>query len=133
VMMNKFVEKYNDLDVKKVIANISSGAAKNPISGWSAYCASKAALDMYSRVLAEEQTARKNGIKVIAIAPGIIDTQMQDEIRSAKSEDFPRLNDFVNYKAEKQLLSPDLVSEKIFLILLGIETIPETVISLRDY
>jgi benzil reductase ((S)-benzoin forming) len=133
ILINKFVGAYQNESAKKTIVNISSGAAKNPISGWSAYCASKAALEMYSRVLSEEQEKKKNRIKVLAISPGIIDTQMQEEIREASPEDFPRVNDFVNYKTSRQLLSPELVSEKIFHILLSIETIPETIISLRDY
>lgn len=133
ILMNKFIKTYSSVPVPKAIVNISSGAAKNPISGWSAYCASKAALDMYSRVLAEEQKPLENGVKILSIGPGIIDTQMQEEIRNAKGEDFPRLNDFRTYKKEQQLVSPELVADKIFLILLRIGNIPETVISLRDY
>ena len=36
------------------VTTISSGAALRPLHSWSAYCVSKAALDMWSRCLAEE-------------------------------------------------------------------------------
>lgn len=133
MLMNKFIKNYGDKFFKKAILNISSGAAKNPIAGWSDYCASKAALEMYSRVVDEEQKEIKNGVKVLAIAPGVVDTQMQSEIRSSKKEFFPRFNDFWEYYTSNQLLNCDLVSEKIFLILLKIESIPGTVIALKDY
>ena len=59
-----------------VVINVSSGAAANPLVGWSAYCASKAGLSMLTRVLAiEESDAR--GIRVYGFLPGVVDTEMQ--------------------------------------------------------
>ena len=63
------------------VTTISSGAALRPLHSWSAYCVSKAGLDMWSRCLAEE--GAKDGITSIAIAPGIVNTAMQLEIRSS--------------------------------------------------
>ena len=54
VLANAFLRVYAGKKVPALIANISSGAGKNPIDGWAAYCASKAGLDMFSNVLAEE-------------------------------------------------------------------------------
>ena len=59
-----------------VVINVSSGAAANPLVGWSAYCASKAGLSILTRVLAiEESDAR--GIRVYGLLPGVVDTEMQ--------------------------------------------------------
>ena len=59
------------------IVNISSGAANIPLPAASAYCASKAALTHFTRVLAEEVTE----ITAVSIRPGVVDTPMQDQIR----------------------------------------------------
>jgi len=59
-----------------VVINVSSGAAANPLVGWSAYCASKAGLSILTRVLAiEESDAR--GIRFYGLLPGVVDTEMQ--------------------------------------------------------
>jgi NAD(P)-dependent dehydrogenase (short-subunit alcohol dehydrogenase family) len=64
-----------------VIVNISSGAASSPMEGWSAYCASKAALAMLTRAVAHEYGAA--GILAYGFRPGVVDTNMQAEIRAS--------------------------------------------------
>ncbi len=59
------------------IVNVSSGAANIPLPAASAYCASKAALTHFTRVLAEEMPE----ITAVSIRPGVVDTPMQDQIR----------------------------------------------------
>ncbi|MGO1121147.1 SDR family NAD(P)-dependent oxidoreductase [Rhodovibrionaceae bacterium A322] len=63
------------------IINVSSGAAHNPLEGWSAYCASKAALAMYTRSLALEYGDQ--GVRVFGFGPGVVDTGMQVKIRAS--------------------------------------------------
>jgi 3-oxoacyl-[acyl-carrier protein] reductase len=58
-----------------VVINITSGAALAPIYGWSTYCASKAALMITSRIVQIEE-GKKRGIRVIALSPGMVDTEM---------------------------------------------------------
>jgi NAD(P)-dependent dehydrogenase (short-subunit alcohol dehydrogenase family) len=59
------------------IINVSSGAATTSIENASAYCAAKAALNHFSRVLAAEESR----LTVVAVRPGVVDTRMQDTIR----------------------------------------------------
>jgi 3-oxoacyl-[acyl-carrier protein] reductase len=63
------------------IIDISSGAAYRPLEGWSAYCAGKAGLAMFTNAVALE-TAGK-GIRVFGFSPGTIDTEMQVKIRAS--------------------------------------------------
>ncbi len=62
------------------ILNISSGAAAHPIPGWSAYCAAKAGLEQFTKTLALE--LKNTPISVNAFDPGMVDTDMQEDIRS---------------------------------------------------
>jgi len=61
------------------IVNLSSGAAHQPLEGWSAYCAAKAGLAMLTRAIALEEPA----IRVFGFGPGTTDTDMQGVIRAS--------------------------------------------------
>ncbi len=64
------------------VINILSGAATRPITGWAAYCSSKAGLLMLTKQVHLEGYA--HGIKCFGFAPGIVNTNMQVKIREAK-------------------------------------------------
>ena len=63
------------------IINVSSGAARRPLEGWSAYCASKAGLAMLTQ--STDLECASHGIRCFGFAPGVVDTQMQVEIRAS--------------------------------------------------
>jgi NAD(P)-dependent dehydrogenase (short-subunit alcohol dehydrogenase family) len=63
------------------IINLSSGAARRPLEGWSAYCAGKAGLAMLTRAAHEEFAP--HGLRIFGLAPGVVDTDMQGEIRAS--------------------------------------------------
>ncbi|RZJ74455.1 MAG: SDR family NAD(P)-dependent oxidoreductase, partial [Flavobacterium sp.] len=109
-----FVAATKDWKAKKSIINISSGAALKPYFGWSVYCSTKAALNMLTQTLAVEQAEEKNGVKVLAIAPGVVDTDMQVEIRNSNKADFKDLDRFVALKEEDGLNDAATVGAKIF-------------------
>lgn len=141
VLTNSFINCYNTVDTEKVIINISSGAGKNPIDGWAVYCASKAGIDMFSRVVDAEQKVRAEqpqesihtGFRIFSIAPGVVDTNMQTEIRNAQKEDFSRLGDFIAYKTKNELASPTAVSKKYITILDDLNKIQHVLSSIKDY
>ena len=64
-----------------VIVNISSGAAVNALEGWSHYCATKAAVLSLTRCAHKEWT--EDGIRVIGLSPGTVETDMQVAIRES--------------------------------------------------
>lgn len=94
------------------VAHISSGAGRRAVPGWSVYCASKAAVDHHAATVAEEELPR---VRIAAIAPGVVDTGMQAEIRG--SDDFPGREDFVALKAEGKLLTADESARRILAII----------------
>ncbi len=113
VLTSIFIQKTQDLQIKKMVINISSHAAIYPYEGWSVYCASKAGVDMFTKCVGLEQKRQKFPVMIMAFYPGIVDTGMQDMIRSQKKEDFPKVNDFVHYKQDGELKSPTHVAKKL--------------------
>ncbi|KAA5548565.1 SDR family NAD(P)-dependent oxidoreductase [Adhaeribacter rhizoryzae] len=117
ILMNTFLSAYYSQQCPKIILNISSGAGKRPMDGWSAYCASKAALDMLSLTCQKEQELLGTGVKVYSLAPGVVDTAMQAHIREAESDQFSELERFKLLKENKELLDPEAVGKKILQLL----------------
>ena len=112
ILSNKFLKAYNELACNKLIINISSGAATSPYDGWAVYCSSKAAVDMLSRTMAQEQDMKPNGTQVLAIAPGVVDTAMQTQIRSTDASSFTRKDKFIDLKENGSLYSTKDVAKR---------------------
>ena len=102
LLMRRFLSATAGVPLRRIV-NISSGAARRPIFGWSAYCAAKAGLDMASRVAALEAEMRGFAVEVASLAPGVIDTAMQATVRGASVEDFADVERFRAMKAEGTL------------------------------
>jgi benzil reductase ((S)-benzoin forming) len=98
-LMRRFIAATAHVPLRRII-NISSGAARRPIFGWSAYCAAKAGLDMASRAVALEAESRGQRIEVSSLAPGVIDTPMQEVVRGSTPEAFMDVERFRAMKAE---------------------------------
>jgi benzil reductase ((S)-benzoin forming) len=106
-LFTKWLKPYKG---KKSIVNISSGAAKNPYKGWSAYCSSKAGLDMFTKTFGFEQEDESDPVKMISFSPGIMDTGMQEVIRSSSKKDFHEIERFKTYQTEGKLRSTSYVA-----------------------
>ncbi len=103
LLCGAFINQLKNNSIEKKIVNISSGAGRNPYEGWSAYCAGKAGLDHFSLCI----DAENKDVKVISVAPGIIDTGMQETIRQSDAADFPLIEKFLDYKKSGLLSSPE--------------------------
>ncbi len=112
-IIKEFVKHFSDWKTEKRILNISSGAAINPYHGWSNYCTGKAGLDMFTRCIATEQEDKKYPVKLMAVAPGIIDTDMQTTIRGTTDAQFIHKQKFVELKESGQLIAPNLAGKKL--------------------
>ena len=86
------------------ILHMSSGAGRRPYSGWSVYCASKAALDHHARTVALDRTPT---LRIGSVAPGVIDTDMQAEVRATTERNFPDRQRFVDMKRNGELIAPE--------------------------
>ncbi|MGG0644807.1 SDR family NAD(P)-dependent oxidoreductase [Sporosarcina gallistercoris] len=106
-LSNEFISILSNTKAKKQIINISSGAGRNAYEGWGIYCTTKAGLDQFSKVIRLEQDRADHPVGIVSIAPGIIDTGMQETIRSSDISGFPMLEQFINYKEEGKLRSAE--------------------------
>jgi benzil reductase ((S)-benzoin forming) len=113
LMTERFVEWTQDWEIDKKVLMISSGAARKARTAWSTYCSTKAALEMFAACMAEEQKDQDNPIQVVSLAPGVVDTAMQDFIRTHDEEEMPGVSRFIQFKAENILSSPKYVAERI--------------------
>lgn len=130
VLGHLFLEAVKDRDGIFDVVMISSGAASSAYPGWSSYGAGKAALDHWVRNVGAEQRER-GGVRVSAIAPGVVATAMQSKIRETPKRDFPNVERFHDLHEEGKLAEPDDTASKIWRrIERGIET--GSVIDIRD-
>jgi NAD(P)-dependent dehydrogenase (short-subunit alcohol dehydrogenase family) len=94
-----------------VLINISSGAARRPYAGWSAYCAAKAAVDRLTECVALEEADA--GLRAHSVAPGVIDTHMQERIRHVDESRFPAVERFRDLKREGTFNTPAFVAREL--------------------
>ena len=99
------------------LVNISSGAANRAIPSWAGYCASKAALNMLTETFYLEELEKGNKPIVYAVAPGVIDTDMQVQIRSSLEKDFSAVENFKELKSNNSLFTPKEAAQKLLLLL----------------
>lgn len=132
LLSHVFVRETQSLEGKKTIVHLSSGAAKNPYKGWSAYCSSKAGLDMFMRTLHEEQQDEAYPVTTFSFSPGTIDTDMQGEIRKSSKQDFEQIERFQQLHETGTLKSPDEVAG-ILLDLLADDPAGGCVYDAREY
>jgi benzil reductase ((S)-benzoin forming) len=99
----------------RTLVNISSGAAQRAYAGWAAYCAAKAGVDRLSEVLALEEP----DVRVHAVAPGIVDTEMQATIRAQSADVFPLVERFRGFKEADAFSSPAWVASQLLELAFG--------------
>jgi benzil reductase ((S)-benzoin forming) len=102
-----FLDATRQWTTPRKVLNISSGLGRRAMAGSAAYCAAKAGMDHYSRSVALEQAALPHGARIVSLAPGVIDTDMQVQLRSSDPAGFPDRERFVQLHTQGQLSTPD--------------------------
>ncbi len=113
VLSAVFVRGTRGWPAPRKLLNISSGLGRRAMAGSAVYCAAKAGMDHFSRALALEQAEQPHGVRVVSLAPGIIDTDMQVQLRSADPGAFPERERFMQFKSQGQLDSPAAAAAKV--------------------
>ena len=111
------------------ILHVSSGAGRKAYAGWSVYCATKAALDHHARAAMRDAVP---GLLVCSLAPGVIDTAMQAQVRATPENRFPNRARFVDMHRNGELVSPQDCAGRLADYLLAERFGREPVDDLRD-
>lgn len=114
------------------VLNISSGLGRRAMASQAAYCAAKAGMDHFTRCLALDEAAKTHGAKVCSLAPGVIDTDMQVQLRSADPSAFPDRGNFQGLKDKGQLTSPEEAAARLLAFLLRPDFGANPVADVRD-
>jgi NAD(P)-dependent dehydrogenase (short-subunit alcohol dehydrogenase family) len=99
--------------VPRKVLNISSGLGRYAMASQAGYCAAKAGMDHFTRCMALDEALQPNGAKVCSLAPGVIDTDMQVQLRGAAGEAFPDQSKFLQFKAQGLLSSPAQAAKQV--------------------
>lgn len=117
--IGEVMRHFRSCDARKVIVNVSSGAARKGYAGWSLYCAAKAGMENFIRAIAAEEQVQAHPFTAISVDPGVMDTEMQAYIRSSTAEDFPDVERFRKRKDTRGLVPPEMVASAIIDLVSG--------------
>ena len=107
VLGDAFLRAARGTEAPCTLLFIGSGAASSVYEGWSAYCAGKAAVDHWVRTVGAEQERRGGSCRVLSVAPGVVETAMQEQIRSMTEEAFPQVERFRELHRQGALRDPE--------------------------
>lgn len=116
VLGHHFLAAVRHVQARRHLVMLTSGAARSVYPGWSSYGAAKAGLDQWVRDVGAEQDVR-GGVEVLSIAPGTVDTPMQQRLREAAAEEFPQRQKFVDLHHEGKLSDPTDIARRIWEVL----------------
>ncbi|MET0310876.1 MAG: SDR family NAD(P)-dependent oxidoreductase [Burkholderiaceae bacterium] len=95
------------------VLNISSGLGRRAMASQAGYCAAKAGMDHFTRCVALDEAGKAGGAKVCSLAPGVIDTDMQVQLRDADPANFPDVANFTGMKEKGMLASPEQAARSV--------------------
>lgn len=108
-----FLAATREWKVPRKVLNVSSGLGRRAMASQAGYCAAKAGMDHFTRCLAMDEALIPHGAKVCSLAPGVIDTDMQVQLRSADVAQFPDRGSFEGLKNHGQLTSPEEAARRV--------------------
>ena len=113
LLTGAFLHATRDWGCTRKVLNISSGLGRRAMAASAAYCAAKAGMDHLTRCLALEEALSPQGAKVCSLAPGVIDTDMQVQLRDADASAFPDRGGFIQLQAQGHLASPEEAAARV--------------------
>ena len=108
-----FLQATEAWDIPRQVLNISSGLGRRAIASQATYCAAKAGMDNFSVSVALDEALKLNGAKICSLAPGVIDTDMQRQLRSASNQAFPDVQRFAQLHSSGALTSADEAAARV--------------------
>ncbi|MFC5700380.1 SDR family NAD(P)-dependent oxidoreductase [Cohnella faecalis] len=88
ILTSCFIKRSDNDQIRRKIINISSGSGTYPAPAMSVYCSAKAGINMFSQCVGLEQSMREHPIEIIAVDPGMVDTELQSVARGKNEREF---------------------------------------------
>jgi NAD(P)-dependent dehydrogenase (short-subunit alcohol dehydrogenase family) len=132
LLTGAFLRATRDWGCARKVLNISSGLGRRAMASSAAYCAAKAGMDHLTRCLALEEALLPHGAKVCSLAPGVIDTDMQVQLRGADAGAFPDRGGFIQLQTQGQLASPEEAAARVLAYLARPDFGDKPVADVRD-
>ncbi|MCT1399376.1 SDR family NAD(P)-dependent oxidoreductase [Paenibacillus sp. p3-SID867] len=117
ILTSGFIKKTEGLSIRKKIINISSGSGIYPAPTMSVYCSVKAGINMFTQSVGSEQRNRPNPVEIIAVNPGMVDTDMQRMARGKNEQEFEMAKAFAHAHESGQLLSTEEIGAHLLRII----------------
>src|SRR5699024_1701024 len=134
VLTNLLLQRATENEVTLLCANVTSGAAERPVYVCSAYCSTKASINIYTKTVALENDEMRNRNKIIVFSFGVIDNAMHEKIRVCSSVEFAVVDKFRDYKKNYILKDTDVVRGVLVDILTDETSVHNgKVYNVRDY
>ena len=127
-----FLDATRTWAMPRKILNISSGLGRRPMAGAALYCAAKAGMDHFSRCVALDEALHTQGVRIVSLAPGVIDTDMQGDLRAGDPGNFPDRAGFVRMKDTGALTSPSDAARRVLAYLARKDFGDQPVADVRD-
>lgn len=107
LLTSAFLRATENWQIRRQVLNVSSGLGRRAIASQATYCAAKAGMDNFSISVALDEAVKPHGAKICSLAPGVIDTDMQVQLRSASEAAFPDVGRFASLKSNGALTSAE--------------------------
>ena len=108
LLSSAFLRATQAWTLQRKVLNISSGLGRRAMASQATYCAAKAGMDHFTRCMALDEERKPHGARVCSLAPGVIDTDMQVQLRAAHPDAFPDVQNFAQLQSSGMLSSaPD--------------------------
>jgi benzil reductase ((S)-benzoin forming) len=117
LLTGAFLRATEGWTAQRKVLNISSGSGRRAMASQATYSAAKAGMDHFTRCVALEEAGKPNGAKVCSLAPGVIDTDMQTQLRGADPGEFADIGYFVDLKEKGVLNSPPQAAARVLVVL----------------
>ncbi len=127
-----FLGATRDWQVPRKVLNVSSGLGRRAMASQAGYCAAKAGMDHFTRCMALDEARLPQGAKVCSLAPGVIDTDMQTQLRHAQAAQFPDQDRFARLHTDGQLSSPHDAARQVLAYLARPDYGAQPVADVRD-
>jgi benzil reductase ((S)-benzoin forming) len=132
LLTSAFLRATQGWKAQRKILNISSGMGRRAMASQAAYCAAKAGMDHFTRCVALEEAGKPNGARICSLAPGVIDTDMQVQLRSAEADQFADIGTFIGLKEKGALTSPSEAAARVLAVLTRADFGSNPVADVRD-